>query len=102
MSLDCKKSGIPDKIETCILKISEPIASIVYLSLPSNYSAMVLLLLNGGDLSELNNYCPISRLSVLAKGFVSGQLKECLSQHNILSEFQSGFRSDNRTILRLC
>lgn len=63
---------------------------------------MVLLLLNGGEPSELNNYCPISRLTVLAKGFESGQLKEFLSQHNILSEFQSGFRSDNSTILWLC
>lgn len=63
---------------------------------------MVLLLLNGVEPSELNNYCRISRLTVLAKGFESGQLKECLSQHNILSEFQSGFRSDNSTILWLC
>lgn len=36
LSLDCKKYGIPDKIETYVLKISEPIASIFNLSLPSN------------------------------------------------------------------
>ena len=111
MSLDVKKSSGPDKIEPFFFKvaaglIAEPITSILNLSLyagelPSSWkSAMVLPLLKGGDPSDLNNYRPISRLSVMAKVFeslVNEQLKKFLTDHNILSESQSGFRSGHST-----
>jgi hypothetical protein len=83
-NLDIKKSAGPDKIEPYFLKISahlitEPITSIFNLSLTSNViprawkSASVLPLLKAGDPSVLDNYRPISRLSVLAKVFESCQ-----------------------------
>ena len=48
----------------------------------------------------LNNYRPISKLSVLNKvleSIVSLQLKDFLSTNSILSEFQSGFRKQHST-----
>ncbi len=76
LDLDCNKSAGPDKIDSVFLKLSaaiiaEPIASIFNLSLSTNIipltwkSAMVMPLPKGGDSSDLNNYRPISRLSVL-------------------------------------
>ncbi len=62
---------------------------------------MVLSLLKGGDPFELDNYRPISRLSVIAKVFeslVNDQVKQFLMENNILNEFQSGFRSGHSTI----
>ncbi len=50
--------------------------------------------------TQLNNYRPISKLSVLAKvleTFVNNQLKDFLSVNNILSDFQSGFRKQHST-----
>lgn len=87
--------------------IAEPIAAMFNLSLTSNViphawkSAMVLPLLKGGDPFELDNYRPISRLSVIAKVFeslVNDQVKQFLMENNILNEFQSGFRSGHSTI----
>ena len=63
-------------------------------------SAFVFPLLKGGDPTVLNNYRPISKLSVLAKvmeTLVNEQLKEFLTINNILSNFQSGFRKKHST-----
>jgi len=64
-------------------------------------SAHVLPLLKGGDFSILNNYCPISKLSVLAKvleSLLNTQLKGFLQNYNILCLAQSGFRAKYSTI----
>jgi len=61
----------------------------------------VLPLLKGGDFSILNNYCPISKLSVLAKvleSLLNTQLKGFLQNYNILCLAQSGFRAKYSTI----
>lgn len=106
MSLDIKKPAGPDCSEPYFLKtaadfIAKPLMYIFNLSLDQNVmpsiwkSAHVFPLLKGGDPALLNNYRPISNLSVLSKvleRLVSEQLKEFLSVNNILSEFQSGFR----------
>lgn len=63
-------------------------------------SAFVLPLLKGGDPSLLDNYRPISKLSVLSKvleSLVSRQLKTYF-QENILNGMQSGFRSGHSTV----
>lgn len=62
-------------------------------------SAFVFPLLKGGDPAVLNNYCPISKLSILAKvleQLISHQLREFL-HNNILCVSQSGFRSSHST-----
>lgn len=110
--IDHKKSAGTDNLDPFLLKvaadiIAEPIAHIFNLSLLSNSipkswkAAYVLPLHKGGDPSELNNYRPISKLSVLSKileSFVNVQLKQYLTDKNILNNFQSGFRSGHSTI----
>ncbi len=57
--------------------------------------------MKGGDPTNLNNYRPISKLSVIAKileSIVSEQLKEFLVSNSILSRFQSGFRKNHSTV----
>ena len=57
--------------------------------------------MKGGDPTKLDNYRPISKLSVIAKileSIVSEQLKEFLVDKNILSMFQSGFRKNHSMI----
>jgi hypothetical protein len=112
LGLDCKKSAGPDQIEPYFLKtaanlIADPISSIFNLSLhcgsiPKSWkSAFVLPLLKSGDPSVLDNYRPISRLSVLAKlleSFINEQLKHFLSDNSILNPTQSGFRQGHSTI----
>ncbi len=80
--------------------IARPIASIFNLCLSSglipNYwkSAIILLLLKGGDCTVLDNYRPISRLSVAAKVFesmVNELLKYYYSANNIFCQTLSGF-----------
>lgn len=64
-------------------------------------SAYVFPLLKSGDPSVVNNYRPISKLSILVKvfeSFVNIQLKQFLLENNILSEIQAGFRSGHSTI----
>lgn len=110
--LNTKKSAGPDNLEPFFLKtaadfIAAPLTSLFNLTLSSNSipklwkSAYVLPLLKGGEPTALNNYRPISKLPVLAKileGLVSDQLRVFLSDHDILSNFQSGFRKEHSTI----
>lgn len=78
MSLDIKKPAGPDYLEPYFLKIAadfiaKPLMYIFNLSLDQNVmpsiwkSAHVFPLLKGGDPALLNNYRPISNLSVLSK-----------------------------------
>lgn len=108
LGLDCKKSAGPDQIEPYFLKtaanlIADPISSIFNLSLfsgsiPKSWkSAFVLPLLKSGDPLALDNYRPISRLSVLAKLYES-LINEQLKKNCILSCTQSGFRQGHSTI----
>ena len=110
--IDHKMSAGPDNLDPYLLKvaadiIAEPVTHIFNLSLLSNSipkiwkAAYVLPLLKGGDPAELNNYRPISKLSVLAKiheSFINLQLKQFLAAENILNDFQSGFRTGHSTI----
>jgi len=58
--------------------------------------AKVTPIFKQGDRSDMDNYPPISVISATAKAFeriVYNQLSSYLSQNNILSQYQSGFRS---------
>lgn len=64
-------------------------------------AAFVRPLLKGRDPATLNNYRPVSNLSVLAKileALVANQLKEFLYENNIFSSYQSGFRKKHSTV----
>ena len=55
-------------------------------------------------LAVLSHYCPISVISAIAKVFeriVYNQLSSYLSENNILSKYQSGFRSFHSTVTAL-
>ena len=66
--------------------------------------ARVTPLFKQGEASDLNNYRPISVISVIAKVFkriVSDQLYNFLSNEDIISTHQSGFRSSHSTLTAL-
>ena len=66
--------------------------------------AKVLPLHKGGSSQELNNFRPISLLSIFDKiieKLMHKRLYEFLEQHNILFENQFGFRKNNSTIYAL-
>lgn len=110
--MNCKKSAGSDQIEPYFLQlaarlIADPVSDIFNLSLnsgaiPNSWkSALVLPLLKGGDPTNLDNYRPISRLSVMAKLFESllnEQIKHFLADHSVLSPMQSGFRQGHSTV----
>ena len=110
--LDPKISSGTDKLEPYFLKIAadliaNPVTYLINLSLATNQvpaiwkSANVLPLHKGGDPANMNNYRPISKLSVLAKlmeSVISLQLKDYLINNNIPNEFKSGFRKQHSTI----
>ena len=112
VKLDPKKPAGPDNVEPFFLKIAAdciapPLTTLFNLSLSTNTipkvwkSAYVLPLLKGGEATILNNYRPISKLSVLAKlleRLVSEQVKVFLCKNDILSKHQSGFRKQHSTI----
>lgn len=110
--VDPNKSSGPDKLEPYFLKIAadliaDPVTYLINFSLAMNQvqvirkSANVLPLHKGGDPANINNYRPISKLSVLAKlmeSLISMQLKDYLINNNILNESQSDFRKQHSTI----
>ncbi len=108
--IDNKTSVGPDNLDPYLLKvaadvIAEPVTHIKSLlsnSLPKIWkAAYVLPLFKGGDPSDMNNYRPISKLSILVKileSQVNLQLKQFLFYNNILNSFQSGFRTGHSTI----
>ena len=66
--------------------------------------AKVTLLFKQGSSSDMNNYRPISVISVVAKVFekiIYDQIYAYLSEHDILSKSQSGFRSIHSTVTTL-
>ena len=111
-TLDPRKPSGPDFIDPYFLQLAAdfvagPLAYLFNLTVENKEipriwkSAFVLPLLKGGDSAILNNYRPISNLSVLAKTLetlVSVQLKEFLYTSDILSTYQSGFRKKHSTI----
>ncbi len=77
-----------------------PLADLFNLSLSTHCiphiwkCARVTPLFKGGDPTDVNNYRPISIISVVAKIFeklISYQLSHYVTQANILSPYQSGF-----------
>ncbi len=110
--LDHRKCAGPDLIDPYFLKlaadfVAEPLTHLFNLTVQTKEipmiwkSAFVLPLLKGEDPSTLNNYRPISNLSLLAKileSLVSDQLKEFLYTTEILSMHQSGLRKRHSTI----
>jgi len=66
--------------------------------------AKVTPIFKQSDRSDMDNYRPISVISAIAKVFeriVYNQLSSYLSQNNILSPYQSGFRSFHSTVTAL-
>ena len=66
--------------------------------------AKVIPLFKQGDRDDLNNYRPISVISVMAKVFeriVYDQLYAYLEEHNIICKYQSGFRAIHSTVTAL-
>ena len=64
----------------------------------------LLLFSNKGTDLNLNNYCPISVISVVAKVFeriVYDQLYAYLEEHDIVCKYQSGFRAIHSTVTAL-
>ena len=62
--------------------------------------AKVTPIFKQGNRSDMINYRPISVISAIAKVFekiVYNQLSSYLSENNILSKYQSGFRSFHST-----
>lgn len=109
-----KASGL-DKISAEILRLAAPVIS-GPLSIIFNQSiqtgifpdkwknAKVFPVHKGNAKDDPNNYRPISVLPVVAKVFeklVYDQVYHYLNENNILSQFQSGFRSANSTVTAL-
>ena len=97
-------------IRECADLISVPISDLFNKSLTSGIfpddweSARVIPLFKQGERSDLNNYRPISVISVIAKVFeriVYDQLYSFLAKEDVISKQQSGFRSLHSTVLAL-
>ena len=66
--------------------------------------ARVTPLFKQGDRDDLNNYRPISVISVMAKVFeriVHDQLYAYLEEHNIICKYQSGFHAIHSAVTAL-
>lgn len=67
--------------------------------IPKSWKSALVLPLLSGDPSAVDNYRPVSRLSVLAKlSLITEQLKHFLADNCVLSSMQSGFRQGHSTI----
>ena len=67
-------------------------------------TAKVTPVFKQGERTDMNNYRPISLISVIAKVFerlLYNQLSSYLTEYNILSKYQSGFRSFHSTVTAL-
>ena len=103
-----KKSG--RLLQECADLISSPICisfnqSISEGVFPDDWkSARVAPLFKQGDRDDLNNYRPISVISVVAKVFeriIYDQVYVYLEEHNIICKHQSGFRGSHSTVTAL-
>lgn len=102
-----KKTMGPDRISASLLKVSlpyivEPLTFILNLCIKHTTfpqalkTAQVLPLPKSKDITDLNNFRPISLLSVLSKPLekhIHIHLMEYLEKHSLLYTYQSGFRS---------
>ena len=105
-----KATGLDD-VSSKILKLARPaivnsLTYIINVSLTSGVfpnkwkEARVTPLHKGGDLSNTNNYRPISILTVVSKIIekaVHGHLYSYVSSHGMINEHQSGFRPGHST-----
>ena len=67
-------------------------------------ASLVAALFKAGDRNDVNNYRPISVISIVAKVFeriVYNQLYAYLEEHSIICKCQSGFRSTHSTVTAL-
>lgn len=108
-------SAGPDGLDIRFFKLAShvlsfPLADLFNLSLttgeiPSSWkSARVIPLHKGGSTSDMNNYRPISIINSVTKIFeklIFNQLSTYLTDHNILSQHQSGFRPGYSTTTAL-
>ncbi|GFV27857.1 RNA-directed DNA polymerase from mobile element jockey [Trichonephila clavipes] len=119
LDLENKKSPGADQIKNVALK-SLPINAITYLTKIFNrclvngyfppawkHAIITLLPKPGKDAKFATNYRPISLLSTIGKIFekiILKRLKEHTDNHNLIPDFQHGFRSEtstNHQLLRL-
>ena len=110
-SLDSKKSSGPSSIPTKLLLeiadlISIPLCKIINISFrtcvfPEKIKvAKVISIFKKGSTQDVNNYRPISLLSIFDKileKLMYSRLYKFLEQHNVLFEQQSGFRKQKST-----
>jgi len=110
-SLDSKKATGLDGVSSRLLKagatpLASPLTKLFNLSLSSGQvpqqwkTARVTPLFKEGSKTDANNYRPISVLPVVMKIFerlIHNQLYSFLSQNNLLSSNQSGFRPGHST-----
>ncbi len=111
-SINARRLTGEDELDHFFLKLSallftEPLTYIFNVSLSTGIvtsvweMAHVIPLHEGGDISDLNNYRPISKLYCLAKILESSvyhQLKPFLPKYLVLSPHQFGFREKHNTI----
>ena len=106
-----KKSTGPQSIPIKLLKLIPdliliPICRIINHSFMTGALKIseVIPIHKGGSTEEINNYTPISLLSVFDKiieKLMHKRLYEFLQEHNILFENQFGFRKNNSTTFAL-
>ena len=116
--MSCKKATGPDGISCKIIKVAKhvivpSITKIINLSIRANTvpdmwkKAKVVPIFKSGDFNDIANYRPISILPVLSKILekaVFHHFYSFLTQFNLMSENQSGFRpkhSCNTALLKL-
>jgi hypothetical protein len=114
-----KKSLGPDNISPSLLKVAlpyivEPLTFIYNMCIDQSVvpsalkSAKVIPLPKSRDLSDLNNFRPISLLPIISKPLekhVHKHLMKYIENHHLFHQFQSGFRhqhSCQTALIRLC
>lgn len=115
-SLDINKSSGPDKIPNKLIKMSalliaKPLANFFNKSLllgkfPSSWkrACVTPIFKHKGSSSDPTNYRPISLLPTLSKVFeklIFQKIYEHISENNLLTEKQSGYRPGHSTHLQL-
>ena len=98
----------PRVLKSVVIKLSPLLARLFNKCVLSGYfpnelktAKVIPLFKNKGSISELNNYRPISMLSVFSKIFeklIHRQISEFLESNDILNESQYGFRKKRSTL----
>ena len=111
-SLDCNKSSGPSSIPTKLLLLIPdlivfPLCKIINISFEKGIFpeaiklAKVIAIFKRGSTQDVNNYPPISLLSIFDKiieKLMYSRLYKFLEDHNILYDLQYGFRKNKSTI----